>query len=206
MNLLDIAIAKKMSGGGGSEPVIESLSVTENGTYEAPSGVDGYNPITVNVSGGGGGGSGTLLHTESLGLIQYSSTSAGSLDKSITVSGVTDYDLLIVVISADNKIANQHQATASFILMTTNGSFYSDLDGNRSSRYPLSDRINYIKDSSGNIASRCAQNGVYPYAPTVASDGTIAMPIYARYNGNTTGTINDTYTARVYGVNLYELL
>lgn len=55
MNLLDIAIAKKMSGGGGSEPTIEALSVTENGTYTAPSGVDGYNPITVNVSGGGGG-------------------------------------------------------------------------------------------------------------------------------------------------------
>ena len=41
--------------GGGSTPVINSLSVTENGTYTAPTGVDGYSPITVNVSGGGGG-------------------------------------------------------------------------------------------------------------------------------------------------------
>ena len=32
-----------------------ALSVTENGTYSVPSGVDGYNPVTVNVSGGGGG-------------------------------------------------------------------------------------------------------------------------------------------------------
>lgn len=38
----------------GSAPVINSLSVTANGTYTAPSGVDGYSPITVNVSGGGG--------------------------------------------------------------------------------------------------------------------------------------------------------
>lgn len=38
----------------GSTPVINSLSVTENGTYTAPTGVDGYSPITVNVSGGGG--------------------------------------------------------------------------------------------------------------------------------------------------------
>lgn len=38
----------------GSTPVINSLSVTENGTYTAPSGVDGYSPVTVNVSGGGG--------------------------------------------------------------------------------------------------------------------------------------------------------
>lgn len=40
--------------GGGGEAVIRSLDVTENGTYSAPSGVDGYNPVNVNVSGGGG--------------------------------------------------------------------------------------------------------------------------------------------------------
>ena len=39
-----------VSGGGGA--TIESLTVTQNGTYTAPSGVDGYSPVTVNVSGG----------------------------------------------------------------------------------------------------------------------------------------------------------
>ena len=34
---------------GAAEPVIEALSVTSNGTYTAPDGVDGYSPITVNV-------------------------------------------------------------------------------------------------------------------------------------------------------------
>lgn len=34
---------------GGSEPVIRPLNVTENGEYTVPEGVDGYNPITVNV-------------------------------------------------------------------------------------------------------------------------------------------------------------
>lgn len=34
---------------GGGAPVIEALSVTENGTYTAPAGVDGYSPVTVNV-------------------------------------------------------------------------------------------------------------------------------------------------------------
>ena len=37
---------------GGGTPTIQSLSVTQNGTYTAPSGVDGYSPVTVNVSGG----------------------------------------------------------------------------------------------------------------------------------------------------------
>ena len=33
----------------GAAPVIESLSVTENGTYAPPSGVDGYGTVTVSV-------------------------------------------------------------------------------------------------------------------------------------------------------------
>lgn len=34
----------------GTKAVIAALTVTENGTYTAPAGVDGYSPITVNVS------------------------------------------------------------------------------------------------------------------------------------------------------------
>jgi hypothetical protein len=33
------------------EPVIEPIEITENGTYTAPDGVDGYSPVTVNVAG-----------------------------------------------------------------------------------------------------------------------------------------------------------
>ena len=39
---------------GGGEPVIEALSITANGTYTAPDGVDGYSPVTVNVPQSGG--------------------------------------------------------------------------------------------------------------------------------------------------------
>lgn len=44
-----------ISGGGtgGSGPVIEALTVTENGTYNVPEGVDGYNPVTVEVASAG---------------------------------------------------------------------------------------------------------------------------------------------------------
>ena len=34
---------------GGSPAVIQSLSVTQNGKYDAPAGVDGFNPVIVNV-------------------------------------------------------------------------------------------------------------------------------------------------------------
>lgn len=35
----------------GDGTVVQPLSVTQNGTYNPPSGVDGYSPVTVNVSG-----------------------------------------------------------------------------------------------------------------------------------------------------------
>ena len=51
----DRDIVVTATGGGGSEsPVIKPLTITQNGTFTAPSGVDGYSPITVNVAGGGG--------------------------------------------------------------------------------------------------------------------------------------------------------
>ena len=37
------------------EPVLETLNITENGTYTPSSGVDGYNSVTVNVASSGGG-------------------------------------------------------------------------------------------------------------------------------------------------------
>lgn len=48
--LQDTLKGKAAGGGGGvAEPVIEPLEITENGTYTAPDGVDGYSPVSVNV-------------------------------------------------------------------------------------------------------------------------------------------------------------
>lgn len=44
---------------GSSAPVLESLSVTENGTYTPGTGVDGFSSVTVNVPSGGGIAAGT---------------------------------------------------------------------------------------------------------------------------------------------------
>ena len=44
-----IAIANGGSGGGSKPPVLEELNVTDNGTYSPSDGVDGFNPVNVNV-------------------------------------------------------------------------------------------------------------------------------------------------------------
>ena len=51
--LQDTLRGKATGGGEVVEPIIEPLEVTENGTYTAPDGVDGYSPVTVNVASGG---------------------------------------------------------------------------------------------------------------------------------------------------------
>ena len=47
-------VLDEYASGSGREPVIDSITLTENGTYEADEGVDGYSPITVNVPSGSG--------------------------------------------------------------------------------------------------------------------------------------------------------
>ena len=47
-----IEMAENLPNAGGGEvvePIIEPLEVTENGTYTAPDGVDGYSPVVVDV-------------------------------------------------------------------------------------------------------------------------------------------------------------
>ena len=85
------------TGGGG---VIQSLSVTQNGTYNPPSGVDGYAPVTVSVSGGGGAtilsggakptsaiGSNGDIYLQTGGLLQPLVGSQSELSVIVTASG-----------------------------------------------------------------------------------------------------------------------
>ena len=53
MDYYDLLLAKKLADGGGSSIVVEELSVTENGTYNAETG-KAYNPVNVNVPTTGG--------------------------------------------------------------------------------------------------------------------------------------------------------
>lgn len=50
ISALEEAVTNKTAGGGTVEPPnIQPLNISANGTYTVPDGVDGYNPVTVNV-------------------------------------------------------------------------------------------------------------------------------------------------------------
>ena len=154
-------------------------------------------------TGGGGGGSGlTLLATKSLGALSTSSTSAADTGKNVTVTGYNDYDMLVVDVSVDSATNSRHTSTVSLIFLTGTSNVDTKntyaVAGNK-----WNSKLNNV--GTGNTRQSTSAYGIYANSATV-SESTMTIPFYYRYNSNYSGTINGTYTARVYGVKLYELI
>lgn len=159
------------------------------------------NSALVTGTSSGGGGGPVLLATLSLGTISTTSTQAVDTGKSIAVSGLNNYDLLIFEASVDTLPSSGHTATVNTILLTA-GSTISTKNG-----ASLATATWNSRRSSGVTTTRAGTTkyGVYANAASV-SNGTCTITIYQRYNSTSTGTINASYTARVYGVSLYDLI
>lgn len=175
------------------------LNVTQNGTYNA-SDVDitGFNTVTVDVQSG----IGTLLATKSLGTISTNSTTATDTGQTVSVSGINGYDLLIVETSVDTKTNNRHASTMQCIWLTASSTI-----GTKSGSTIATATMNDKLSSSGTATSRSSTTkyGIYVNSVSI-SNGSATLTMYQRYNSTQTGTINGSYTARVYGVNLYNLI
>ena len=182
-----------------SELVSGSQNITSNNTYD----VTNLASVVVNVSGGSGG-IGTLLKTTSLGTLSTSSTSATDTGKTVTLTSTeyNPYDLLLVDISVDTTTNNRHTSTVSLVFLTGTSNVTTK------NTYTMgSNRWNSKLSSSGTATTRQSTTayGVYINAASV-SNNTLTMTIYYKYNNNNTGTINGSYTARVYGIKLIDLI
>lgn len=105
---------------GGGAPVVQPLSVTQNGTYNPPSGVDGYAPVTVNVSGGSGS---NVKYAGDAYFGDYEGTNASSLSCTIT-GAVGAYAVFVIMhrdtitlpsgwVLIDNKVNPKTSATGN---------------------------------------------------------------------------------------------
>ena len=156
-------------------------------------------------SGGGGTDRLVLLQTTSLGALSTTSTSATSTNKTVSLASSTnwdDYDLLIVDISVDSITNNRHTSSVSFVINTGTSNVSTK------NTYTVGSNVwNSKASSSGTESSRqsTSKYGVYVNSASVSSS-TLSLPIYYRYNSNSTGTLNGTYTARVYGIKLIDLI
>lgn len=103
----------KNNGGGSKPPVVEALSVTTNGTYNAPSGVYGYNPVEVNVPQSGG-----------LFPFKYLDTSAVSMKTTLTEFDKTGMDLTFTPVAGMFKNCSKIKKIdlSNVVFPYTNGS------------------------------------------------------------------------------------
>lgn len=182
-----------------SELVSGSETKTSNGTYD----VTNLASLVVNVSGGGG--IGDLLATKAIGAYSTSTTSATNMNVSVAATNINAYDVLLVETSVDTEVANRHMATvgAAFIVNSTNAA-------TKNAAVMANAKWNAKLSSSSvtQTTSSTTAYGIYPNSCTVTttSNGTATFAMYARYNSSRSGTINGTYTARVYGIKLCDLI
>ena len=156
-------------------------------------------------SGGGGTDRLVLLQTTAIGSLSTSSTSAADTGKTVSLASTTgwqDYDLLLVDISVDTTTNGRHTSTVTGVLLTGTSNVST-----KNTYTVMSNKWNSKLGSTGTASTRQSTTayGVYINAASVSSN-TLTLTVYYRYNSNSTGTLNGTYTARVYGVKLIDLI
>lgn len=161
---------------------------------------------TGTASGGGGSSNWVLLGTKDCGTISTSSTTAATIDKDFTVSGVQDYDLLVIETSVNTKTNGRHAATARLVWLTASSAIGTK-DGTAISTATWNVKLS--SNGTATARSNTTARGVYPYSVSLSTSSgvtTASIVMYRCYNSTQTGTINGTYTARVYGCKLYDLI
>ena len=139
---------------------------------------------------------GKLLATVNLGSLSCTATSATNLNKTATVSGVYDYDVIVVLIRRASKSAGYHWQTLTEINLTENTT-----EGTTSSQAIVTSKQNKRYTTSNAMLSYCSTTayGVYVYSVS-RTNSTLTLTIYGRYNSSYTLTINGTYTLYAYGL------
>ena len=155
--------------------------------------------VTGSYEGSGGGGITTLLTTYSVGSVSTTSTQEVDLSKSFSFNGLNDYDGLIIEVKADSSVNGAHLSTTRVAWLSNQTNIATK---NTSSLATAT--LNAKLSSTGVVGSRSATTvyGVYPKSVSISS-GTGTVALYAKYSSTYTGTINNTYTAKVWGIKLF---
>ena len=194
---------------GGGTATFTDVTDTTAAAADVASGKYFYTAAGVRTQGTSSGGGGTdrlvLLQTTAIGSLSTSSTSAADTGKTVSLAyttGCQNYDLLLVDISVDTTTNGRHTSTVTGVLLTGTSNVST-----KNTYTVMSNKWNSKLGSTGTASSRQSTTayGVYINAASVSSN-TLTLTVYYRYNSNSTGTLNGTYTARVYGVKLIDLI
>lgn len=161
--------------------------------------VNGSLIIGTNSGGGSNDFYGDLLDIKSLGNItQGTSTTENSLNQSFTNINITHYDLLLLLVTRDTKPTTGMYSTLTVIITSAPNNI------NTKTGFSISSRYWWCSVSNGTVYSKTGTSvgGIYgKQGGAGANKATISL--YAKYNSNM-GTITGNYTAKLYGVKLYD--
>lgn len=175
-------------------------------TITPRTGYNGLAEVIINVAAGGGGNDRLVtLASLDMGVISTSNTSAVDTGKTITIDDVKDYDLLIVETSRNAVANSRHMATVGVIYLINQ----TDISTKNSAG--ILSKWNCKTSSTGVYSTRQGSTsyGIYPNSCTLTTSNgktSASIPMYQRYNSTSTGQISGSYTARVYGVKLFDLI
>ena len=152
-----------------NDPVINPLSVSSNGTYNAPSGVDGYNPVTVNVSGG-------APTTITAGDTPVAMTAAINRRTGTTYAAIDGQSITI-------KKAGTYRFRWTMFRSSTSGTFGTQL-------YKGTTAQGSAKTSWSNHAQTCSQDITCAAGDVISIYGRSGSTSNYIYAGNLTACIN----------------
>lgn len=156
----------------------------------------------LDIPSGGGESRVDLLATKSLGALSTSSKSEVSTGQTLEISkaDLNGYEMALVICSVDTQVNDRHVATLGMTMI------YGDSDAtSMNSILQPTVKENY-KLSSNKFVSY-ASNTVYGvYAKGEYSNYKLTLTFYTKYSNTYTGTINGSYTAKVYGLKIYDLI
>lgn len=157
---------------------------------------------------GGGSSNFVLLATQSVGSVSTTSTTASDTGVTITAKGVYAYDLLVCECSVNTKTNGRHTCTTRLIWLTASSNV-STKDAGTFATATWNEKLSSngtATTRSNTTAYGVYANGITLSAGSTGDNGQAVITIYRRYNSTQTGTINGTYTMRVYGVKIHDLI
>lgn len=175
-----------------------AADVAQGKTFHLASGVAAVGTASV----GGSGGGLELLLTYPMGALSTTSTTAVSTGITLTVPNAGQYPLMLVDVRIDTVASKKHVATVSYVTLAGSSGGPAGATINSVAR---NGEFTYRKGTRTAIDfNSMSLYGIYVNSATYSS-GSVHMNMYMRYDAAYSGTINGTYTARVYGVDLFSL-